>query len=316
MEQPRPEFDQNPEPTPDFEAQCRTITLQWEAGDLPFEEAVDALTVLGREHIAQGQLANQGRIEHLLGVLHHYRGNLNTSIMHYDKARSLYLQLNNPLRVATMDMNQGENFRAKGDFARARRLYRAAYESARQLGVRSLQAMAISNEGLMHISMGDHAKAFAALEEGLSLCHDWERHQDQIPALLCEIHHGLATIYLAQGNIEAAVREAEKSLENAHITQNPLQVGFANRIIGEVLVAMQSAEAQPDDYFRAALSAFGEIQAEGEMAKTMFSQAQAMASRGKIRSAAKLLQQVMIIFTRLGMTYDAARAAEAQLAVT
>ncbi len=47
----------------------------------------------------------------------------------------------------------------------------------------------------------------------------------------------------------------------------------------------------------------------------MLAHARCLAGHGRRTTAARKLQQAMIIFTRLGMTDDAAQAAEAQLQV-
>lgn len=308
------------DPTPEFDARCINLVNRWRAGDIPFKEVVNGLNILSQEAVDSNHLANRGRVEHLHGYIQHYRGNLNTSIMHYERARSLFETVGNRRRVATMDLNQGENYRYKGEFMRARRLYHLAYVAADELDDIPLKSMAAANEGLVLISLSDYQAARSALQNAYQLTHLWTERLDDLPAIRCEIHHGLAQIYLQAGNAGDAWKEAHLALENANQTQRPLQVGFAYRALGQALTALPACPdpdlpSEPDYYFKAAREAFEEIHAEGELARTMFAQARSLADRGKGRSAARILQQVMIIFTRLGMTYDAARAAEAQLAI-
>lgn len=309
-----------PEPSPELNAYCLDLYGRWEDGRLPFEEAVAALNTLREETLAGQRLADQGRVENMLGIFHHYRGNLNTSIMHYERARKLYERVGNRRRMAIIDLNQGENYRNKGEFVRARKLYQSAYQLAREAGDIETQGFAIANEGLVLTTLGDYPNARKALLEGYEFT---KRYADpnETAAMRCEIHHALATICLGEGHLEAAWIEACKALENAHITRQPLQIGLANRALGEVVTELGQAlhpnfSSNPDDYFRAAVAAFEEIQAESEMARTLLAHAKSLAKRRKTRSAAKLLQQAMIIFQRQGMTHEAARAAEAQLAVT
>ncbi|MDX1995605.1 MAG: tetratricopeptide repeat protein [bacterium] len=308
------------EPTPEFNRRCMEIINSWERGELPFKEAITHLTAYGQEAVHDNHIANQGRAEHLMGYLQHYRGNLNTSIHHYERARSLYMQAGNRPLVAITDLNQGENYRYKGDFTRARRLYRAAYEASRDLGDIRIQTIAAANEGLVLLTIGHSGSARQSLEEGLRLAEQWTDRLEQLPGILCEIYHGLASIDLAENRHEAAWGKALRALEAAHNSQQPMHLGFANRTMGEVISRLgRPLEAgfaeDPDEYFRASLEAFKEVNAEAETARTMFSQAQALARQGRRTAAARKLQQVMITFTQLGMVDDAARAAEAQLAV-
>lgn len=308
------------EPTPEFNQKCLDAIRRWERGELPFKETIALLNSYNQEAVAANHIANQGRAEHLLGYLQHYRGNLNTSIQHYERARALYKRANNLKRAAAIDLNQGENYRFKGDFNRAIRLYRAAYAAAEQLGMVDLQTMAAVNEGLTLVTIGQNTSARHAFEEGLRLAELWTENREQLPGLLCETYHGIAVACLRQGEIDAACDSAYLALQMAQETGHPLHLGFANRAIAEVITELGEQldprfGSDPDEYFRTALEAFRDINAEAEMARTMYAHAQSLARRGRRTTAARKLQQVMIIFTRLDMVDDAARAAEAQLAV-
>jgi tetratricopeptide (TPR) repeat protein len=218
-----------------------------------------------------------------------------------------------------MDLNMGETYRYKGDFSRSRRLFRAAYETLGEVGDLANQTLAVANEGQVLLSMNQLDKARAALEEGdrLALQVDPNGEDETMTTLLCEIHHGLAVIYLAQNDLHKAWDSAYFALKVAQRGKQPMQRGFANRAAGEVITALETSPdpelaSDPDEYFRAASEAFREIELEGELARTMFAHARSLARRGKGVTAARKLQQVMIIFSKLGMSDDAAKAAELQ----
>jgi tetratricopeptide (TPR) repeat protein len=318
----------DPNPTPEFDAFCMSILRSWRAGEMPFNEAISAMTQKGQDALHEAHLANQARAEQLLGYLQHYRGNLNTSIRHYDRARELFQQAGNDRRLMIIDLGNGENYRLKGDFSKARRLYRSAYETARTLSELELQTMAVVNEGLVLLALNQYLPAARAFQEGLDLCAGWRERFDERPAVLCEVHHGLTTIYLEGGQLDLALTHAGEALAAAAQSGEPRQVGYAYRALGEVVTRFEPGAAplttinaplanisDPDECFRAALQAFREVHMEAEIARTMFAQARSLAWRGRRTTAARKLQQVMIMFSELGMVDDAARAAEAQLAV-
>lgn len=307
-----------PSPEPDFEDSCLQIRRRWEAGELPFREAAAQLIALGQQAQEANHVANQASVERMLGFMQLNRGNLNTSLQHYERARSLFLQVDNRRYGAAMDMNMGEVYRYKGDFNRARQLYRQAGEIARETGFLTIQTLALANEGQVLLTMGQPESARAALEEAIRLSQQWTEDFSHLPGLLCEVHHGLAMSYLARNEPEPAWEHAHKALETAQESKQPLGMGFANRAIAEVLTMLgQPPDAgfsdDPDVYYQASTEAFKEINAEAEMARTMYVQAWSLAKRGQKNMAARKFQQVVIIFTKLGMVDDAARAAEAQL---
>ncbi len=312
-------LNHNTEPTPQFDQACVELVRRWEVGDLPFNDAIVLLTQYEQDAQATRHLANQARAQHLLGYLQHFRGNLNASIHHYEKARNIFMKVGNARRVATMDLNNGENYRLKGDFARARRLYRAAYEAARQLNYTTVQTMAAVNEGLALLAAGQYGSAYELLMEGYELTQEWTDRLDALPGLRCEINHALTSIYLHQGKPQHAWEAAHRAYDDARSSGDGKLNGFAYRALGEAITALGQAPEgfsdDPDEYFRLSLTVFRDLNMEAEMARTIFAQARSLALRGRRTTAARKLQQVMIMFTELGMMDDTAKAAEAQLAV-
>jgi len=308
------------EPSPEFNDACINAIREYLRGAVPFRETINKIESLRDHAIAENHLPNQARSEHALGYLQHYRGNLNTSIQHYEQARTLFKKVNNPTRMATMDLNQGENYRFKGDFNRALQLYRSAYQTAKDLSAVRTQTIAALNEGLVLITLEQNTSAMQTFHHVEDLLQQWDREDSSLPGFLCELHHGKAVVYLRQNQLEEAWHSAQRALEIADATGEPHQRGYANRTMGEVLCQLgrtmdDDHPDDPDDYFRASGTAFREINAEAELARTMYAQALSQARRGRRTMAARKLQYVMIMFTKLGMVDDAARAAEAQLAV-
>lgn len=308
------------EPTPEFDAQCRAFVNQWQHGDIPPNDTIQALKSLADEAKQSGHTANIGRAEHISGYIQHYLGNLTTSIRHYDKARSLFQRVGNRRRVATMDLNQGENYRFRGEFKRARQLYRNAYNAATDIDNLQIQAMAIANEGLVLVSMKEYDKAYNALQEGYRLSRLWEQEGNPVAGLLTEIDYGLAIVALEQNQLADAWTHALNSLEQARASESIHSMGLAYRILGDTLTALSDVPEHaeydnPDDYYRTALDYFAEIDAEAEIGRTKFSHGKSLAARDRRMSAAKFFRDAMVIFSRLRMTDDAAKAAEAQLSV-
>ncbi|MBC8171533.1 MAG: hypothetical protein H7X77_07660 [Anaerolineae bacterium] len=309
---------QDLEPTSAFNDFITQVLQQWSKGELPFKEALARVSASAQEAIAENHFANQGRAEHALGYLQHYRGDLNASTRHYERARRLFQRVGNTRRMATMDMNNGENYRLKGDFARARHLYRAAFDAARELDNVALQAMSAVNEGLALLSIGQMEAARHTLQEAQQIIELWTDNNSNRPRLLCELYHGLTSIYLHEGKLDLAWDAAQKAMDYVREAPEKIQLGLAYRNMGEVLSRMGTGagtDDDPDAYFRVALEIFREMNMEAEIARTIFAQARSLVERGRKTMAARKLQQVMIMFTELGMVDDAAKAAEAQLAV-
>lgn len=312
----------DPDPTPDFDKQCRDILDLWESGDLSFREASGQLDSLRSQAAEANHPANQGRAELLLGVMQGYRANLDTAIAHFERARSLFEQAGNRRRTIGAILNLGESYRLKGSFARARQLFRAAYDAAEALSAVDTQALAAFNEGQMLISMEQPDSARRSIETARQLIEQMIDSPQRQQELRCEVEVALAQVYLLMKDTGRAWDHARAGLHHALRIDQPLQVGVAQRTVGEVLSALLDSPPDdpdisndPDEHFHASMTAFQEIKAEGELARTMYSHALSLAKRGRGMSGARKMQQAMIIFTRLGMNDDAAKAARAQIDV-
>ncbi|NDJ62573.1 MAG: tetratricopeptide repeat protein [Chloroflexi bacterium] len=319
------------EPTPEFDIRCRETFSRWERGELPFPQALDALSGLRNDAAERGYPADRGRVEMLIGVLEGYGGDLDASLRHFERAREFFEQAGNQTRALSAVLNLGEIYRLKGDFTRARQFFHTVRDAAARLGVMATEATAIANEGLMLLSMGHSDEARALLTHGRVLAGQITEDEEERLSLLCVIEHGLASACVHSKNLQQAWPHAQTALALAHQIDQPLVLGMAYRAMGEVLTElMLAADAQsggntaadetgplfagdPDEYFHAANSAFEGIKAEGEIAQTMYTQGRSLSSRGRDLAAARKLQQALVIFTRLGMSDDAAKAAQAQM---
>jgi len=312
------------EPTPEFNARCIAVLDNWESGSLPFKDAMDQMNTLGQEAKERDCLPDQGRVELLLGIMQGYRANLDASISHFERARNLFERAGNRRRAIMAVLNLGESYRLKGNFTRARQLFRAAYEGAKELGVVETQTIAAYNEALMLHSLGHPESAKNLLEKALQLATGIpDDRMDQRIELTCECQAALAEVYLKLNKPAEAWKMCLAAYNLACEIKQPLQMGSVHRSLGEVLTALTflpndapaAMSSEPDDHFRTATEAFQEIKADGEVARTMYVHALSLAERGRSMTAARKLQQAMIIFTRLGMADDAAKAAKAQMEV-
>lgn len=308
------------EPTVPFEGECLRIVSAWSSGQMSFEEATATLVAMSEKAAQANEIASRAYAEYTLGYIYHYRGHLDLSIGHYARARKLFMHVQNLKRVASIELHQGQNYHYKGETDHAIQCYRSAFSIARQYVIPEVQVVAVLKEGLLLVELGQLITARRILETAYELTQQWDEEQadaDLLDGILCEIYSGLASIDLAQNHCDDAWAYALLTLEIA--TRNPLpkHVGFANRVIAMVIGQMDSApapgfEAAPGLYFEVALSAFREINAEAEVAHTLFAYARYYARRDERHQAIQLYQKVAKTFTRLGMVAAAARAAEAQ----
>lgn len=307
------------EPTAELEHQCRSILQRWQSGEMPYNAALQSLKVLQKEITVAENFANQGRIEFVIGYIQVHRGKYQSSIEHFQNSRQLFEKANNWVRMTRCDLNLGEAYRLLGDFNKARQFFRRVYEISSEQGEIKTSVFAIANEGQVLLSMDKRDEALEALLAAKQIAEEIPMDEfNSMAGLLCEVNYGLSMIYLHQEQYDLAWEAAKRSYNAAKDAQQLPYLGQANRTMGEALTALgiipQEGELVPDPdiYFEAALKAFEELDAQGELGRTLYSHAMSLAKRGKRVPAARKLQKAMLIFSELGMTDDAAKAAEAQ----
>lgn len=296
----------------------------WQDNHLSFTDALKQMRRLQRETHAQQDYEHEALVEGTLGIMYGYRGSLDNSISHFEKARDLYQRVGNYSRVVNIELNIAECQRLKGELIRARRSFQMVHINAKRYNNMEVQVLALANEGHVLVSLGDLKTAKLKLNRALELGNtsSWrttEREEQNWLDVVCEIHHSLVNICIEQKHLTDAWEHAQQALRAATELGRAMQIGYANRAIGRVMSVMTTMPTQtllsinPDDYFKTALRAFRKIKAEGEIAKTLFAHAESLQQRGKRRRAAQLFGESMLIFTKLGMNDDAAKAATAQL---
>lgn len=308
--------------TPEVEKECTGILAGWQAGKVSYQEAVEKLVAIRQKAVTDKKPADEGYTEIINGIMQGYRGNLDSSIHHFELARDLMLQVGNREQVVRCTLNIGETYRLKGNFARAAQYFKTAYEAAIEMGNRAIQLIARANEGQMLISMKRYDSARTILLESYKMAQsftvsaDAPKREHGWKDELCTIAQALAEIYLEFGDVDEAWKYASEALELANELKLPMEIGRANRIFGEALTAKAADDVSDDEidaYFNKSVSAFREVKMDGELGKTMYSHGKSLTARNKKVAAARKLQQAVIIFTKLGMVDDAAKAAEAQM---
>lgn len=313
------------EPDPEFNARCIRLLTDWDMHQITVSELLLRFSELVDEATASGKAANQGRVEHILGYIHHYLGNYDTSSDHYERARRFYTRANNRHRLAAIHLNQGENHRLRSDWPRALELYRLAIDIVEDIGDLPTLSYALTNEGLTLIQLKQFDMARASLQRAYDLSLEWhgQTYFDTVEdahSIRSELMTGLAAIAIHENDYNAALEAARHALRYAEATNEPRSLGLAYRALGSVLTHARNSLPSPlaadiDTYFERSLAAFRQMQAQGEIGITLYEYASSLAARGHKQQALRLYREALLTFTRLGMTYYAARVAEAQVKI-
>ena len=310
---------------PLFREKCNLILHEWQEGDLPYREASKKLESFIVESKEDDNVAHEGGVHIIYGIIKAYRGDYEGSIQHFERANGFFQIAKNADRILTCTLNIGETYRQMGSYAQARIYFRKAYNQAKEINNSGTQCIAISNEGLMWLSLGNLELALSCMQEGLNLSRNpWsDRSDDEVARKShdCEVYHGLTMLKLKQNDYKSAWHYATQAYFIAEELERPLRVGYANRAMAEVISvtgkALESGfDNDPDEYYLRAVHAFREMKADAEVAHTIYAQGKSLSKRGKKDLAIRSFRKAMLIYSKLKMISSAAKAAEAQVNVS
>lgn len=318
-----------PGPTIDeaFAQRYRAVMQSWKSGEASARIARANLENLLEEAQQSGSHMNQGGVELNIGIIEGYLANFVESAHHFELARQHFAAEGAHNQVITCELNIGEVYRLQGNFARAQKFFHRAYEDAREINNQRTMANALTNEGQMWLSSGSYRKARECLNEAIEIARkpypDENNEHIHLARLgiLSEIYHALTQIALTEQELQAAWLYAKRSYEYGQEARQAMYLGYGNRAIADVITVWGEApeatfSSNPDTYYKAALDNFRKVNMEGDIAKTFYARGNSLVKRGKKAAGAKLYQRALAIFSKLGMTDDAARVARAQMTAT
>jgi tetratricopeptide (TPR) repeat protein len=316
-----------PHVSPEVQTETARLITQWEEGSVPYEEVMARFDVLAGEADAEHRFNDHGQIEFRRAIIEGRRGYYDDSIKHFERARDLFSAGGMRRRVVACHLNIGETYRLKGNFTRARQYFRISYEAALDLGHREMQVTARINEAQMLITLGYPDQAETTLLDCYAMASapfppdpDRDPHRKERARMfhMVNIAKSLTSIYANRGDVDLAWNYAREAHLIAYSLHATLLMGFADRAMGEAL-SLKPASIDPDinpdpDYhFAQSIQHLREVNAEAEIARTLYAHGRSLIGRGKRTQATRKLNQAITIFSQLGLTEEASRAAEEQL---
>lgn len=313
----------------------RTLSVFQQARDVLYnvqergQDVAQAMSVLNqyRQHAAlKGDGITEGHLLLMTGVINSSRARFRSAVHSYEQALALFNAQHCVSDGCLADMYLGQAHRALSNYVPARAHLQRALSQAPREHRNEIEARVKHQLGQLLLSVKDAEHAQTVLQESLDACDaswlplaPWHN-SDERAGLRCEILCALTESALATERETLAWQYARDAMATADTLVSPLRLGYAARAMGNAASifgwsGLDASLTDPDVYYRIAHEAFVSVANEAEAAHTLFAQANSKARRGKRRSSALLFERAMVIYSRLGMTEDATRAADAQLDV-
>ena len=254
-------------------------------------------------------LANSFKLQ---GVVCLQRGEYSQADSFFEQGLAISREFGDRRNSAAMWSNLGESARLRGDFAAAVTFYDKALAIARQIGSRESEIIYLSNLCGARLGLEQFAQAEADLRRLIPLA------TSHVSSVLSEAFGFLAEACLGQGKLAEGRQAAERALALASDSGNELDVGVAQRLLGQLLARSDGASPyaangpearahEPYQYFSQSLDLFKKLNAEGEQARTLRAWGQFELVQSEKVEGSKKLAAALDIFQRLGMRAETAR---------
>ncbi|HEU4328109.1 MAG TPA: tetratricopeptide repeat protein [Roseiflexaceae bacterium] len=205
-----------------------------------------------------GHTQGEAKTRNNLGSLLSRQDRFTDALDHFERAGQLFTRIGNRSMCASVRVNQALACNLSGDPAAALAHAGAALVLFDQLGQPYGRAVAAQNQAEAHLALGqlDAAEQAARMVLG-----------EEEPSTMPDGLRVLGEVALARGQLSAAEELVDQSRRLAEQNQDPYLAAYAWRALGQV----RRSQRRPDaagEAFAAAITLFGELGLENEIAKT------------------------------------------------
>jgi len=199
-----------------------------------FEEAIRLWKyALARQRRARN-LDQQAQVLNNLGAAFQTTGRLEEALVHFEKAHSLFDDVDDSINRLVAKGNIGNVLFQRGEFAGSRKLYLEILSEHRRTGNVEAGALILNNLAMIDEREGDLPAARARLREALA---DQEAIDDRLNRTATL--HNLSTVELQLGRPKRALALAMQAAELAAETFNDIGRAYALLFLGDALTEMK-----------------------------------------------------------------------------
>jgi tetratricopeptide (TPR) repeat protein len=240
------------------------------------------------------------RLSSMVGGLQQMSNDWLSARSYLEEAVGIAKRLGNDRVLAQSTMNLGVMLIYLGDFDEARRQLTTALELARRTDQFVGASLTLLNLADVAIRTGDWQGAVPLVDEAERISHEL-----QLDGNRPRIAQFRALIAIGQGELEAALLQAEEAVRLAGETEDELGIGKGERIRGQTLSAM-GRMAEAEKAFRHSVKLL-EAHDRYEMARTYAEWSMMTRHNGQSEQAQELGEKSRHIFEELGAVGDLAR---------
>lgn len=209
-----------------------------------------------------------------------------------ERARTIFTQLGDDLRLSRLEINVGNVFYRQDRFAEALACYRRAYDGVIKHGNSEGIAVALTNLSVCLIGLGQFQEALASYQHARDYC---ENHS--MPLLVAQADYNIAYLYFLRGEYSKAIDMLRSTRLRCNEIGDRYHYGLCNLDLSELYLELNlSVEAA--ELSRLGFAEFEALQMGYESAKCLAFEAIAMGQQDQAFQSLKVFARAREMFVK------------------
>ena len=241
---------------------------------------------------AAGEIEEIGRTLSASILSLNLSGDYDAAFAAADRARSIFTELGDELRLSRLDINVGNVYYRQDRFADALTCYRRAYEGVIKHGNSEGIAAALSNLAISLIALGQFQEALESYQHAREHCE-----KNGMPLLVAQADYNIAYLYFLRGEYSRAIDMLRSTRLRCNEIGDRYHYGLCNLDLSELYLELNlSAEAA--ELSRLGFAEFEALQMGYESAKCLAFEAIAMGQQGQAFQSLKVFARSRELFVK------------------
>jgi CHAT domain-containing protein len=209
-----------------------------------------------------------------------------------ERAREIFTRLNEPWRIARLDINVGNIFHRQDRFEEAIECYERAHRGL--MAHRDVEGMAaiLSNMAMCLINLNDFARALDCYKKARELCK-----QNGMPLLVAQADYNIAYLHYFRGEYSRAIEMLYAARRACEATGDAYRYALCNLDLSDIYLELNLSE-EAREMARQGFLGFEKLGMGYEAAKTLTNEAIAYGQQGKTVEALQRFTKAREMFAR------------------
>ncbi|HUI74736.1 MAG TPA: CHAT domain-containing protein [Candidatus Acidoferrum sp.] len=219
-------------------------------------------------------------------------GEYDRALQAFERAQEIFVRVNDPWRLARLEINAGNIFHRQDRFDEALEYYERAYRGLTPYQDTEGIAVVLGNMAVCLISLNDFPRALATYEKARRVSEE-----NNMPLLVAQADYNIAYLYYLRGEYSAAIERLYGARRACEMTGDAYHFALCHLDLSDVYLELNLSE-EAREMAHEGFQRFEELGMRYEAAKTLANEATAYGQQGRTVQALELFAKAREMFAK------------------